>query len=151
MDIAAKKWVREAIPEEKIGEVTPQKYFEYNYDPNKVPQGGEYEDSLRNSFTKDDDLRLFCQMMFQLLLPGRIPFKAKKIFCIGPSDSGKTTWLEPILEVLDEEKVVTCTDEGKFSTQMLEEDTQLLFIDEYSSGNRIANDIYHGLSNILSG
>ena len=56
------------------------------------------------------------------------------MFCVGPSDSGKTTWLEPILQVLDEEKVVTCTDEGKFSTQMLAEDNQLCFIDEFNAG-----------------
>ena len=89
---------------------------------------------MRNSFRNEDELKLFIQMMYQLLLTGRFPFRARKIFCIGPSDSGKTTWLEPILEVLDEEKVVTCTDEGKFSTQMLADDTQLLFIDEYSAG-----------------
>ena len=72
-------------------------------------------------------------MMYQLLLTGWIPFKARKIFCVGPGDSGKTTWLEPILTILDEEKVASCTDEGKFSTQMIEADTQLVFIDEYSA------------------
>ena len=77
-------------------------------------------------------------MMYQLLLTGRFPFRAKKMFCIGPGNSGKTTWLEPILAVLDEEKVATCTDEGKFATQMIEADTQLVFIDEYSAGKSIS-------------
>ena len=93
-----------------------------------------YEDTLRNSFTNDNDLKLFVQMMYQLLLSGRFPFKARKMFCVGPGDSGKTTWLEPILAILDEEKVATCTDEGKFSTQMIESDTQLVFVDEFSAG-----------------
>ena len=93
-----------------------------------------YEETLRNSFRNEDVLKLFLQMLYQLLLCGRIPFKTRKMFCVGPSDSGKTTWLEPILQVLDEEKVVTCTDEGKFSTQMLAEDNQLCFIDEFNAG-----------------
>ena len=93
-----------------------------------------YEETLRNSFRNEDVLKLFLQMLYQLLLCGRIPFKTRKMFCVGPSDSGKTTWLEPILQVLDEEKVVTCTDEGKFSTQMLAEDNQLCFIDEFIAG-----------------
>ena len=73
-------------------------------------------------------------MMYQLLLSMKFPQKVRKMFCVGPSDSGKTSWLTPILAVLDEEKVVTCTDEGKFSTQMLQNDTQLLFIDEFGAG-----------------
>ena len=93
-----------------------------------------YEETLRNSFRNEDVLKLFLQMLYQLLLCGRIPFKTRKMFCVGPSDSGKTTWLEPILQVLDEEKVGTCTDEGKFSTQMLAEDNQLCFIDEFNAG-----------------
>ena len=78
--------------------------------------------------------RLFLQMMYQLLLTGRMPFKARKIMCVGESDSGKTTWIEPILACLDEDKVVAVTDEGKFSTQSLQSDTQLLMMDEFSPG-----------------
>ena len=56
--------------------------------------------------------------------------------CVGPSDSGKTTWVEPILAILDDDKVVAVTDEGKFSTQLLQSDTQLLMMDEWSPGKR---------------
>ena len=57
------------------------------------------------------------------------------MMCVGESDSGKTTWGEPILQVLYDDKVVAVTDEGKFSTQLLESDTHLLLMDEYSPGN----------------
>ena len=76
-------------------------------------------------------------MLYQLLLTGKYPFKSKKIMCVGSSDSGKTTWVEPILQVLDEEKVNAVTDEGKFSTQLLQSDTQILLMDEYSPGKTI--------------
>ena len=52
------------------------------------------------------------------------------MLCVGPSDSGKTTWIVPIMEVLDEEDVATLTREQVFSAQMLKASTQLLFIDE---------------------
>ena len=71
-------------------------------------------------------------MMYQLLLSFKFPFKAKKMLCFGPSDSGKTTWLVPILEILDDEEVAMVTREQTFSAQMLKESTQLLFIDEWT-------------------
>ena len=54
------------------------------------------------------------------------------MLCVGPSDSGKTTWLVPILEVLDDEDVATLTREQIFSAQLLKKSTQLLFIDEWT-------------------
>ena len=75
---------------------------------------------------------MFIQMLYQLLLSYRFPFKAKKIMCVGPGDSGKTTWIVPILEVLDDEHVATVTREQTFSAAMLKETTQLLFIDEWT-------------------
>ena len=76
-------------------------------------------------------MQLFVQMMYQLLLSHKFPFKFKKILVCGQSDSGKTSWLVPIVEVLDKAYVVTLTREGKFSAQLLNEDTQLIFIDEW--------------------
>ena len=98
-----------------------------------------YAFSIENSFPNEAERKLFLQMMYQLLLTGKMPFKAKKIMLVGPSDSGKTTWVEPILACLDDDKVVAVTDEGKFSTQLLESDTQLLMMDEYSPGNANSN------------
>ena len=56
--------------------------------------------------------------------------------CVGPSDSGKTTWLVPITEVLDEEHIATVTKESVFCAQMLQETTQLLYIDEWTPNKK---------------
>ena len=88
--------------------------------------------SLRNSFKDNDMFKCFVQMLYQLLLTFKFPFKAAKMLCVGPSDSGKTTWLVPILEVLDDEDVATLTREQIFSAQLLKKSTQLLFIDEWT-------------------
>ena len=77
---------------------------------------------------------MFVQMLYQLLCHGKFPFKSKKIICIGKSDSGKTSWLIPIIEILDDKEVVTVTNEGKFAAHMMEETTQLLYLDEWNPG-----------------
>ena len=74
---------------------------------------------------------MFVQMMYQLLHSYKFPFKYKRMLVSGPSDSGKTTLIVPILEVLDEDKVASVTREGRFCAQMLNKQTQLLFIDEW--------------------
>lgn len=92
-----------------------------------------FVESIRNSLDAFH-FSTFIQMLYQLLLTGKFPFKAKKIVCVGPSNSGKTSWLTPILAVMDMDKVATVTREGKFASHMLSEDTQLLFVDEWAPG-----------------
>ena len=52
----------------------------------------------------------------------------------GPHDSGKSTWLEPILAVIDRRHLATCTEEKKFSCQMIDNQTQLIWLDEWIAG-----------------
>ena len=40
--------------------------------------------------------------------------------------------MAPILDILDEEEVATCTNEGKFATSMITDSTQLMLLDETS-------------------
>lgn len=74
-------------------------------------------------------------MLYQLLLTNKFPFKSKKMVCVGPSNSGKTSWVAPILKMMDMENVATVTREGKFSAHMLNAETELLFVDEWAPGN----------------
>ena len=76
-------------------------------------------------------------MLYQLLLTHMWPFKRKKMVMTGPPDSGKTSWLEPILAVVDRKHLATCTDEKKFSCQMINNATQLIWLDEWQAGKAI--------------
>ena len=58
----------------------------------------------------------------------------------GPPDSGKTSWLEPILAVLDRRHLATCTDEKKFSCQMINNETQLIWLDEWQAGEFLVSN-----------
>lgn len=89
-----------------------------------------YVQSLENSFS-GEQLKLFVQMLYQLLLTDQYPFKTKRMLVHGPPDSGKTTWVEPILAVLDETKIASVTREGKFSCHLIKDNTQVLFVDEW--------------------
>ena len=55
---------------------------------------------------------------------------------VGPSDSGKTTWIVPILEVMDPQHVASITSETTFGAQMITASTQLLFVDEWSANRK---------------
>ena len=66
-----------------------------------LPSIFRYDESLRNSFPDDAERVLFLLMLYQLLLHGRWPWKRPKMVLTGPPKSGKTSWLEPILAVLD--------------------------------------------------
>ena len=79
---------------------------------------------------------MFVQMLYQLLMSFKFPFKCKKIMAVGPSDSGKTTWVAPILEVMDPQHVASITNETTFGAQMLTASTQLLFIDEWAADKK---------------
>ena len=37
LKIAEKQFVKDAIPPELIGKVTPRRFFEYDYSPEKIP------------------------------------------------------------------------------------------------------------------
>lgn len=93
-----------------------------------------YADSVVNSFPDDGLRKLFLQMLYQLLLTGQWPFKRRKMVMTGPHDSGKSTWLEPILAVIDRRHLATCTEEKKFSCQMINNQTQLIWLDEWIAG-----------------
>ena len=100
----------------------------------QCPLQFRYDESLRNSFPDDVERVLFLKMLYQLLLHGRWPWKRPKMVLTGPPNSGKTSWLEPILAVLDRRFLATCTDEKKFSCQSITEQTQLIWLDEWQPG-----------------
>ena len=93
-----------------------------------------YAESVLNSFPDANERKMFLQMLYQLLLTGMWPFKRKKMVLTGPHDSGKSTWLEPILAVIDRKRLATCTEEKKFSCQMIDNNTELIWLDEWIAG-----------------
>ena len=61
-------------------------------------------------------------------MAGRMPHKCPKLVVAGHKDSGKTTWLSG---VISPKYIATVMKEKQFSMQMISEDPQLVFIDEW--------------------
>ena len=56
--------------------------------------------------------------------------KVRKLCVVGPSDSGKSTWVSVLLGLTHKEKVATISKEKTFGLSLVNEETQFIFIDE---------------------
>ena len=65
-------------------------------------------------------------------MAGRMPHKCPKLVVAGPEGSGKTTWLSVLTGVISPRYIATVMKEKQVLMQMISEDTQLVFIDEWS-------------------
>ena len=87
--------------------------------------------TIDNSFEGETKKR-FLRKLYQLLVVGKFPFKGKKLCVVGRSDSGKNTWFQPITAVVGPEGMARVVAEGRFSMQMLNRDTQVITMDEWT-------------------
>lgn len=85
-------------------------------------------------------------MLYQLLLTGMMQWKHKKMVLTGPPDSGKMSWLGPILAVIDRHHLTTCTDETKFSCQMINEHVEYFHQDEKNLCGYDITQVFHAVS-----
>ena len=75
----------------------------------------------------------FLNKFYQCLLVGQLPMKTKKLCVVGSSDSGKSSWANVLLSLTPANKVATLSKEKVFGFSMLNDDTQFIFIDEWSA------------------
>lgn len=108
--------------------VTPRAYC--NYDPNSIPNACHFKSSVINSFQEPETRNLFLIKWYQLLLHGKFLHKSRKLMVCGPKDSGKSTWVLPIMGIIPKDSVASLTKEKQFSCAMLNPETQLVFVDE---------------------
>ena len=124
-----RRFVECPLDESQRGVVSPRAFF--NYDPNCTPQPKYFQHSILNSFPDPRARARFLNKWLQLFLHGRMVHKVRKLMVCGPKDSGKSTWIEPVKGVIPEGCYASITKEGKFSTSMITDETQLTFVDEF--------------------
>ena len=73
----------------------------------------------------------FLNKFYQCLLCHQLPHKVRKLVVVGPCDSGKSSWANVLMALVPLTKVAILTKEKNFGTSMIEEDTQLLYVDEW--------------------
>ena len=65
-------------------------------------------------------------------MAGRMPHKVRKLVVKGQKDSRKTTWTSVFLGIIPIKFVAYITQEAQFLLSMINADTQLVFLDEWS-------------------
>ena len=72
-------------------------------------------------------------------MAGRMPHKICKLVLCVPKDSGKTNWVQVLFGIIPLTNVAAITQEKQFSAAMMNEHTELVFLDEWSENTLQAN------------
>ena len=84
--ICRREFVRDAIPPEKRGLISPRSFVPY--DCTTMPQPGYFKEGVLNSFPDEIARAKFCNKFYQCLLAGKMLHKIRKLVVAGPKDSG---------------------------------------------------------------
>ena len=126
------------IQEEQVGKLSPRMYAPY--DSNKIPDPTYFKEAIFNSFPTVKCRANFLNKFYQCLMCGKMPHKIPKLVVCGPKDSGKTSWASVFFGLIPRKFIASITQENQFSAAMINEDTQLVFLDEWSS-NTLQSDM----------
>ena len=77
----------------------------------------------------------FLNEFYQCLLYGQFPHKAKKLVACGVNNSAKSSWVRIFFGLMNRSRIRSVTKEKIFGLSMVDEDTELIFIDEWSKNN----------------
>ena len=131
--ISSRSFVSCPIRPECIGKISPRSFVEY--DSTTIPDAGYFEDAIINSFPDHVERVNFLNKFYQCLVAGKTPLKVRKLVVAGPRDSGKTSWSAIFHRVIPAQYIATITKERQFSAAMMNEFTQLVIIDEWSTSS----------------
>ena len=116
---------------EDIGKISPRCYCDYTPGISS-DEGGYFAHSILNSFP-DVPLRVdFLNKFYQCLLYNQLPQKTRKLVVCGDNNSGKTSWARMFFGLMNESRIAAVTKEKVFALSMIDTDTELIFIDEWS-------------------
>ena len=138
--VAEKEFVTSPISYSEIGKITPRAYVSYTYEPSRVPLPKPFIDSLENSFAGADIRRNFLRKYYQLLLHKKFPTKTKKLCVTGETDSGKSIWFSPFIGIIPTDCIAGVTREKQFAGHLINENTEVVFMDEWSIDSLNAED-----------
>ena len=112
------------------GKLSPRTFQDFHV---KHPgDGGFFASSVENSFPELEQRVEFLNKFYQCLLFAQLPHKCRKLVVVGEKDSGKTSWARIFFGIMGPNKIAVLTKEKSFGSSMIEDDTQLLYIDEWS-------------------
>lgn len=120
-----------------VGKISPRIFK--TYEPNSCSDAEYFSTSVRHCFPSLGERTRFLNKFYQCLLCGQLLLKTTKLTVVGPSDSGKSSWACVLMGLTQKEKIATISKEKVFNLSLLDDDTQLLFIDEMN-GKTLQSD-----------
>ena len=138
--IAEQEFVTSPISYPGIGKITPKAYVDYTYEPSRVPLPKSFIDSLENSFPGVDICRNFLRKYYQLFLHKKFPTKTKKLCATGEINSGKSTWFSLFIGIIPTDCIAGITCEKQFAGHLINENTEVVIMDEWSIDSLNAED-----------
>lgn len=124
-----RRFVENAIDEKEIGHVTPRAFSPF--DVNKEPEPKYFREILENSLTEAETAE-FCEDFLRLLNHKQKKHKEKVPCLIGDANSGKTSLFQPLLGLIHHDNIATITKQKVFNKAMINQTTEVIFIDEAS-------------------
>jgi len=95
---------------------------------------------IKNSFPEYAEQMRFYKKYYQILLVGKFPMKEKKLLLVGKPDSGKTSWFSPFEGIIPSKYISGVVRDGRFAGSMINNRTQVVFMDEWTSDSLSCED-----------
>ena len=135
--IKERRFVKNPIPDEKIGIISPRAFT--TYEPGKEPDPKYFKEILENSLS-EVEVGEFCEDFLKLLNFNKKCHKEKVPCLIGDANSGKTSLFHPILGLVHYTNIETITKQRVFNKAMISKSTEASFIDEASTSTMDVDD-----------
>ena len=135
--IEERKFLKNAIPEEKIGLMTPRAFTKF--DPRQDPDPKYFREILQNSLT-EAEIGSFCEDFLKLLNFNKKRHKDRVPCPVGDANSGKTSLFQPILGLVHHSNIATVTKQRVFNKAMITQYTEVIFVDEASTSTMDIDD-----------
>ena len=120
------------------GKISPRVYIPY--DSTTPLQRVYFKSGIKNSFPELPVRTAFLNKFYQCFLGRRMPQKIRKLVVSGPRDSGKTSWACVLHRIISSDRIASITKERQFSASMINDETELVIIDDWS-GHTMGSDL----------
>ena len=128
---SSRRFVKCPFTPKEFGAISPRCFK--NFDSSIIPPDAEFfSSSILNSFPEIQDRARFLNKLYQCFLCHQLPHKVRKLVVVGAADSGKTSWANIFFGIIPRENIAILTKEQTFGASMIEDDTELLYLDEWS-------------------
>ena len=128
--ISERKFVSWPFSSEDFRKISPRTLVAY--DPSTSLEPKYFKEGIFNSFPDLNERIQFLNEYYQCLMAHRMPHKKRKLVVWEPKDSGKTSWFNVFLGLIPMKFIASITNEKQFSAVMISDETQLVFLDEWS-------------------